>query len=503
VSDVAVKTRPVLDLNDRGAWLTNLDVPGRRPGPVLVVGTILCLLASWISWRQYSGDPTPGAFLPMVLSTLAMLAIWFVNKLVADKPQNWLSPDVIFVLMFSVFHFAYIVYYAFGLVMYDHEVFFNPEKAPDAVFFSQCCLAAFLVAYELAGALYPLRQTAAQLVPCDRRIILASQAIVLTAIVFMLAAMVSVGIGRLMQDYSLMTEIGYTPLGRFFWVAHSLGVVGLVLHCAASGLTRRRAMSGIVFPVLALGFIMFVLLLGDRGGFIQVAIIPLAAFYYFQNKIRWRWAAGMVLVLMFAMGVVGAARTRVTLDPRGMLQEYQLQAAGAEQDFVSRTLVEFGFSLKTVVIAMDLVPGQCPYWFGRSYLDGLQYVVPNVIPGLVRGGRGLVAWLNEEAFGSMRWTHGRGGSIAMEAFVNFGFVGGIAWFVVVGALYRVVYERFLARPNLLRAVLLLAAIVCLMLWVRNSSMHVPRLLVWPLLTAWILQFIWKPEPAAEPSRVPT
>ena len=500
---MAAKTRPVLDLKDRGAWLTNLDVPGRRPGPILVVGTTLCVLASWISWRQYPGAPTPGAFLPMVLSILAMLAIWFVNKLVGEKPQNWLSPDVVFVLMFSVFHFSYIVYYAFGLVIYDHEVFFNPEKAPNAVFFSQCCLAAFLVAYELAGALYPLRRTAAQLTPCDRRIIPASQAIVVTAIVFMLTAMVSVGIGRLMRDYSLLIEIGYTPLGRFFWVAHSLGVVGLILHCAASGLTRRRAVSGLLFPIFALGFIVFVLLLGDRGGFIQLAIIPLVAFYYFQNKIRWRWAAGMVLALMFAMGVVGAARTRITLDVHGMLQEYQVQAARAEHDFVSRTLVEFGFSLKTVVIAMDLVPAQHPYWLGRSHLDGLQYVVPNVIPGLVRGGGGLVVWLNEEAFGSGRWTHGRGGSIAMEAYVNFGFLGGIVWFVGVGALYRIAYERFLARPNLIRAVLLFAAIVCLMLWVRNSSMLVPRLLLWPLVTAWILQFFWKTEPVAEPSQVPT
>jgi hypothetical protein len=500
---VAVNTRPILDLKDRGAWLTNLDVAGRRPGRILVIGTILCVLASWIAWRQYAGDPTPRAFLPMVVSILAMLVIWFVNKLLGEKPQNWLSPDVVFVLMFSVFHFSYIVYYAFGLVMYDQEVFFNPEKAPNAVFFSQCCLAVFLVAYELAGALYPSHRSAAQLTPCDRRIIPASQAIVLVAIIFMLTAMASVGIGRLMQDYTLMTEIGYTPLGRFFWVAHSLGVVGLVLHCAASGLTRRRAMSGLLFPVLALGFIVFVLLLGDRGGFIQVAIIPVVAFYYFQRKIRWRWAAGMGLALMFAMGVVGAARTRVTLDVRGMLQEYQVQAARAEYDFVSRTLIEFGFSLKTVVIAMDLVPEEYPYWLGRSHLDGLQYVVPNVIPGLVRGGRGLVAWLNEEAFGSMRWTHGRGGSIAMEAYVNFGFLGGALWFIVVGLLYRILYERFLARPNFLRAVLLLAGIVCLMLWVRNSSALVPRLLMWPLLAAWILQFIWKPEPAAEPRQVPT
>ena len=500
---MATTTRPVLELKGRGAWLTNLDAPGRRPGPVLVVGTILCVLASWISWRQYPGDPTPGAFLPMVLSILAMLAIWFVNKLVGEKPQNWLSPDVVFVLMFSVFHFGYIMYYAFGLVVYDHEVFFNAEKVPSAVFFSQCCLAAFLVAYELAGALYPLRRTAAQLTPCDRRIIPASQAIVVTAVVFMLAAMVSVGIGRLMQDYSLMTKIGYTPLGRFFWVAHSIGVVGLVLHCAASGLTRRRAMSGLLFPIFALGFIVFVLLLGDRGGFIQLAIIPLVAYYYFQNKIRWRWAAGMVLALMFVMGVVGRARTRVTLDVRGMLQEYQYQASGAQLDFFSRTLIEFGVSLKTVVIGMDLVPAQRPYLLGRSHLDGLQYAVPNIIPGLVRGGQGLGVWLNEAAFGSLRWTWGRGGSIAMEAYVNFGFLGGIVWFVGVGALYRIVYERFLARPNLIRAVLLFAAIVCLMLWVRNTSVLIPRLLLWPLATAWILQFVWKPEPAAEPSQVPT
>jgi hypothetical protein len=488
------KTRPVVHSRQHGSWLANLDIPGRRPGLLTIVGTAACLLASYVFYRQNPHMESPASFLPMVASILVMLGIWVANKLMAPAPRNWMSPDIIFAALYSVFHFTYMFYYTLGFVPRNREVFFSPSNVSKALLYSQVCLGMFLIAYEATGAFFRQRVEASPLEPADRRIITFSKIIVVTAIVFMLVALLSVGIGKLSSDYNALISIGRTPLGRFFWVAHSIGVVGLVLHCAASGLTFRRAMTGLLFPIFALSFIGLVLLLGDRGGFIQLAITPALAYYYFQSKLRWRWAILAVLALLFVSSVVALARNTVTLNPVQIYTEYQIQSAHEQIGPITRALLEFGVSLKTVVIAMHFVPSQHSYWWGKSYLDGLQLVLPNVIPGVIREQEGLGVWLNQLAFGSLRWTHGRGGSIAMEAYVNFGVVGGALTFLAVGAAYRWVYERFLARPNLMRTVILFASVVCLMLWMRNTSQLVPRLFMWPILAAWLAQSIWRSVP---------
>jgi hypothetical protein len=483
--------RPITNLGTQGAYLTNLDLPGRRPRAFYLVGLLLATFPAFAGYVMYSGRTEPAAYLPATYSVLAIVVVWIASKLGGGAPCNWLSGEVPFLLTFCVFHFTYLMYYSFGWVPLDDEVFLVPATVWRATLFCVLSLVAFLAAYELTGLRYrPLSQPP-RIVPAPPGALGASKIIIAVCLAFMLSVMLSVGIGNLTEDYHLAYNIGGATGGRFFWLGVSLGVVGLCVYCSVSGLNKQKAMSGPGSALIATSMILVLLFMGKRSNFIYLAIVPALAFHYFQRRIN---AIGLVLLCaatMFVSTVIGLSRTTITLNVGRMYEEYKYQTEQSEEmGGVSRALMEFGATVKTVVIAMDLVPDQYPYWYGESYLGGFELVVPNVIPGYERGTTGgLGAFITETVFGSLENTHGRGGSIAMEAYVNFGFVGGLLSFAVLGVCFRMLYERFLRRPDLLRSALFLASASALMLWVRNTSYAVPRTMLWTLGLAWLLQRI--------------
>jgi len=243
-------------------------------------------------------------------------------------------------------------------------------------------------------------------------------------------------------------------------------------------------MHGKIFSVLVFLFISSVLLLGDRGGFIYLAIVPVMTYHYFQNRIKLYVMCISVLVTFFIMGFIGITRSAAVLDLPKATEVYEKKVS--ENNVIIQTGLEFGTTLKTVVIAIALVPSKHDYWLGKSYIDAFKIVVPNVMPGATRISKGLAVWLTESAFGKLDNTHGRGGSIAMEAYMNFGFYGGALSFLFVGWFFRFIYERYLSKPNLMNAVVLLSASSGLMLWVRNTSNAMPRNIIWAMVTCWIL-----------------
>lgn len=78
----------------------------------------------------------------------------------------------------------------------------------------------------------------------------------------------------------------------------------------------------------------------------------------------------------------------------------------------------------------------------------------------------------------------------MEAYMNFGCVGGIIFFTFLGAIYRYIYEKFLAKPNFLRTVLILALTSSFTLWMRNTVKQSIRALVWSFIVALIIQVMF-------------
>jgi len=494
-------SRTVTDWGARGAFLTDLDLPGRQPRALYLLGLLLATLPAIAGNMLYSGQTDNAAFLPATYSALAILVVWVLNKLLSPKPRNWLGGDTFFLALFWLFHFTYLVYYSFDWVLYDVEVFLVPATVWRATLFCVLSLVVFLAAYEMTGWRYPPLREAPRLMPAPPGTLLVGKVLVTLCLVFMLGVLLSVGVGTLMTDYRSLIRIGMTTGGRFFFLGLSLGAVALAIYCGASGLNHFKAMSGPVWFVIGSALTVLPLLLGDRGGFIFLAAVPVLAFHYFQRRVGLPILIVLMIALLFISTVVAISRNTITMDVTKMYAEYKYRAGEASGNALDRALVEFGTSIKTVVVAMDLVPRQYPYWRGRSYWGSLMIAIPNVIPGQIRAGEGLGEWLNDVAYGTNR-TSGRGGSIAMEAYVNFGYVGGILSFALLGVCFRALYERFLRRPDLLRIVLFFAANSSIMLWVRNTSFVMPRTMLWALGAAWLIQTFFKRPAGAVPRVLP-
>jgi len=293
----------------------------------------------------------------------------------------------------------------------------------------------------------------------------------------------SEGLEGLMADYASLIKVG----NRFFAVALNVGAVGIALYCASSTLIFHKPLSGLTKFVVAF-YIFSVVIMGDRGGFIYLASIPFVAFHYFQRKLKISTAIILMLLVLFVMAVIGVARTFVVLDVKEMYKVYQESESRHETNAITRSFTEFGASIKTIVIAMGIIPSESDYWKGKSYLYSTQYVIPNIIPGSTRiAGRNISPdiWLTETVFGDMNYTHGRGGSIAMEAYINFGVTGSITFFML-GWMYRKLYEKVLAQLNLFNVVFFLGAISALVYWIRNTSIMFTRTFIWSFLVAYFL-----------------
>ncbi len=473
--------------------LTNLDVVGRGSNVLYLVALVITGFLSTGLQYAYQGQTDRIALGFQICCSFLILIFWLMRKFLSPKPHNILSPDVFFVSFFCVFHFAYIALYSLGMAPWDPETFWVPEKVIPAVSFCVWCLIVFLIGYEIAGGRYSYYPVNPAVETSSPVLLLISKALVLLGASMFFGAILALGVGQVLSDYQRMLDVGISsPLGRLFWFGQNIALIGIVMYCCASGVLYKKHMTGL-FMVIAWFYIVCVLLLGDRGGFIQLFIVPLLAFHYFQKKIKLSWIVVMAILIVSFSAVVGLARQSVFGSVVQMYKEYKATEQAATYNPVVYSLIEFGTSIKTVVIAMDLVPERYEYWKGKSYLDSMTLLVPNIIPGLIRTSQGIGGWLTERAFGSLWETHGRGGSIAMEAYLNFGFFGGIVLFGFLGYVLRCIYERFLVHPTFLRAVFLFGVMAGYALWMRNSFSTFVRPAFWTILTAYIAVILVRPK----------
>lgn len=484
--------RPIVRRDDGVCFLANLDVPARKPSIKYLGSLLLITIIAGASYIFNAGQSHRTVFVPMILCLLAILTAFIFHKRAGIAPRNWLTPDMFIVPAFCVFHFFYIVYYTFGLVGRDPEIFLFPDKVLPATFLCFCCLSGFLMAYEISGCFFKQPDFLPRLIPAPPVSMAFGRLFITIAIVFYWGMVFRVGLGRVMTDYKALLDVGYLAGGRLFWVSLDFAMVGIAVYCAASGLLYSKCMYGKIFLFAAWGFILGILVMGDRGAFVRLAPVPIMAFHYFQHKIKLKWAAIAVIAVIFISGVLALTRTVVLLSVKKIASEYKYQQQGSQYNFISRAGLEFGSTIKIVVAAMAIVPEEYPYRYGKSYLNSLRVTIPNIIPGRIRTSRvveSLPLWINEMAYGTtIKW--GRGGSMVMEAYLNFGFVGTVIFFAILGCGYRCIYEWFLARPGFVQIVLVLTATGGIMLWMRNALDVAIRPPVWGFAFALTVQLLF-------------
>jgi oligosaccharide repeat unit polymerase len=438
-----------------------------------------CLGLTLIGALTYKGTFVGNSvlILPLICSLVLMLCFAGEKVLLERTRKDLFEPDSLFFMVFFAFHFPYVALYMLGLSGYDKEVFYNPDTVPTAVYFCLFCLIAFLAGYGKPFGYRP------QLKPADNRfvlehVLLFSKILIAVCLLFFWVPLLVLG-NAVFSDYTLLIDVGAASyLGRLFWLEQYLGVAGLAMYTICSGLLYDKFMSG-PFKYLAIFYVLGFLIIGDRGGFVYMAVIPLVAFNMFQKKISAKVFAALLLIFMMIIPIIAYSRTRSIYDPFEMVRSYS--EGSSESVFVS-ALNELGTTVKTVSITMHFVPDRYEYWWGSSYLYSLSLVFPN-LQGMRTSAGTPGAWLTETAFGDLSKTHGRGGSIAMEAYRNFGFILGIGVFLLLGFAIKKAYGHLLRKPGVVSGVAYFSIIASVVLWVRNDSSLAPRTIIWSLVIA--------------------
>lgn len=473
--------------------LRHLDHPWRPVFVAFIAGLVTVAVMAGLTYHIY-GD----AFSDTALSIYCWLyagvtLMWLASKVFRPGPRNWLSPDGIFWLVFTMFHLPFVVLYLVGLADFTRDVFHSPDTMNRAVYCVLLAGIAFLIGYELGpvGRQQPARFAPVPRVPALQFNV--AQALFAAAFVLALAA-VALGLGRFILTHGYG---GFRRIERYVgpeakrWISLALLMlrIAATLYIASCIVHHRKIFKGVLVPGLLILGIGFFLVLGGRSSAATLLIPLLIGRHYFVKPIRLRWGVPLLLGLVVLFGVIGIGRRAESLSPSEVLRAYReyRQETGINP-FVA-SLAETGASVRTVNVTCAYIPTTEPYWLGKSIWNAALMIIPSPIKGL-REELAPSAWVTLKATGRVGGeTAGWGSSIAMEAYMNFGLYGGALFMMTIGFMMRRIYDTTLRRPTFLRIVLMLITVTSLALWCRNYSHHFFRPVAWTMIAAWLL---WSP-----------
>jgi hypothetical protein len=147
-----------------------------------------------------------------------------------------------------------------------------------------------------------------------------------------------------------------------------LGLVALYLTMAAPG-RRTPVLPWVLFAVLAL----LVLRTGRRRIVLETLLALLVAHHFYVRRVRLRTlvVAGAASLLTFA--VVGLARAYLAEGFGGILTRLADEFGVAD---IVRLMVEPVTVLLAMTETMSQVPGQEPFWLGRTFVEAFEILIP-------------------------------------------------------------------------------------------------------------------------------
>lgn len=415
---------------------------------------------------------------PIGLATAAVFLglglVAFFAHAIALRHLSGLWPGVVFVAAYCAFHFASLGDIDAG--------WYAPELAPFAWLLSVVSLLGWMLGYSTgrgrAGFVAP-EAFDAQLgrhrldARALRRLSRLGALVFVLGFAVELAIYARAGFGPGLNYLSFKTVMNsQAGLGAVHLLAQMSCVVGAMVCVTCSALRDRKVFAWRWFAVAVGLYVLNLVLQGDRSE-LGVFLFP---FFFVRHYLirRFRPVQMLGLALVALLTVSGLKAFRASNEAQTVAVKIQDPTW-----VVHKTADETGHTLDTLVRSLELVPGRYDYFRGKTYVDAVARVVPNI---LIRRDDAIVSsvWLTEET--SERKTAGKGGlgfSIVAEAYINFGAMGAPLVLLLIGLAHGWA-ERVLTRPRLRLELfaLFMVAQLGLLVHVRNSAVLYLRGTVW-------------------------
>ncbi|MGR3899680.1 oligosaccharide repeat unit polymerase [Psychrobacter sp. 1176_08] len=408
--------------------------------------------------------------------SLLLLIIYLLSKIVNKKSIDWTAIDNIFIVLFYVFHFSYIYLYFLDMSEYDSEVFWDSRYIYQSIYFLTIAASSFLIGFNIIVK-------DISLISKDnnnfnyKSLYDVSKFFIIFAFLSFWLPIVSI-ISLAFSDYKSLISVGaISPIGKLYWIGQYVGVGALAIYYI-SRVKINKPLIGGISSYFAIAYILGYLVIGDRGGFIFYAVIPLIIYNIFYKKINLLKGVVIGVSVLSVSSILAVSRVNSIYNP---IKAYEAYSKTASNNIIVSALEEFGKSFKTIPLIMSYIPEQYDYWYGKSYYESLLIIFPNLFGNRVS--ESISTWLTETAFG--KDTYGRGGSILMESYGNFGLYGSVLFFIILGLISGKLYNKYKYSSNIYWMIAYIAFVASLCMWMRNSSAVVLRTVIWSLLMVWI------------------
>lgn len=398
--------------------------------------------------------------------------VWFLSFVFLKKINNmtvdWFSIDVIFVFMFFLIHFGYLFCYELGYVDYEEEVFWSSLHMNSTILLATGAISSYLCGFSIIS---PKTEYNAMVFYSryDDYLWFFGKVMLFIVLAMFWLPILSI-LNLAISDYSSLIQVGtLSSIGKLYWLGQYLAVFALFFIFYFS---FKYKIKNSLFFYLGLFYVVSYFLIGDRGGFLFYVVIPVVLYHYLCKQINIKKMSIYILLILFLSALVGVSRVSSTYNP---IEAYKLyQEADKKNNPIVEALSEFGKSIKTVNIVVANFPERYDYLYGKSYLDSFLIVFPSVFS--TRTSQGVDVWVTETFFGKN--TYGRGGSMLMESYSNFGLYGSMIFFNLLGMLSGYLYKKIKKSPSLLVMLVYVsfAAVICI--WMRNTSGYVFRTMIW-------------------------
>ena len=396
---------------------------GVRPGTIAVV--LLLAAAAGIGVAVCPAGRQPVQWL--ALAALALLIGGMVAARVVVAGWDWLSPPVLFAVVFGL----YFLIRPVGLLAGVETIAGTMAIASAAIVIAFVAAAGFWMGYLLPigkalGAMIPW--VSQEWSPHRTRIALwVFWGIGLICWIVMMRA--SGGIVQRLTTYGQGTAAGLGVV-----VVSSATLLGVAL--AGGWLAYWKGLvSRIEIIVITASSAGMLVVHGQRAAILVPLIMIVAVYHYFVRPMRAREIALLTLLGVLLVVGVGLPRLRI-------IQTQQLDLPAGDYVKVGGWLLLRNLTaFDALMLVAEMVPGQIDYQWGKTYADAVVMIVPR--------------WLYKDKprrnlFNRLLRPH-RAGSMALplpaEGYLNFGGAGLLLETLLLGVVFRALYSYRRRHPH--------------------------------------------------------
>ena len=213
-------------------------------------------------------------------------------------------------------------------------------------------------------------------------------------------------------------EIGLNNLTGFVADYFIPSVICLLIVYRQNVIVRRFLLMIILVNILV------ILLIGGRSNAVILLALILIIYNYLVRRFTKKWLlVGVFGVFALLQVLAFVAQVRVEGNRNSSKMELRVENNAAVD-----AVAEMGGTMYCLVKTMELVPSKYDYRYGRSYAYAFTTLIPNIGFWDIHPAKkvsNLGDWLTEE----LSLGYGTGFSMCAEAYINFGYLAFLVFFV--------------------------------------------------------------------------